>query len=147
MTLYQGWVPGRPVPWQRTAGAGSRRFTNKRYRAWSQGAELFMRRAGGGEAITGCVGLKLVVHLQRPKRRPSWLDEGVWATGAAYMTVGRGDLDNYWKATADCLERAGVIANDVQIVQTAALKQHAAHGQDPGVEVILHTPHGIARAG
>ena len=148
MTLYACFIPGAPVPWQRTAGNGTRRFTNARYKAWSQGAEVFMRAAARGrrEPLAELVGLKLIVHLPRPKSRPTWVEPGVWETGCSYMTTGMGDLDNYAKAVADSLQRAGVLADDKQIVQSWLTKQHAARGQQPGLEVLLHAPTGIARS-
>ena len=36
------WLPGKPVPWQRTAGSGARRYTNPRYQAWLEEARWLM---------------------------------------------------------------------------------------------------------
>jgi Holliday junction resolvase RusA-like endonuclease len=149
IVIYRCFIPGRPVPWQRTSGSGKRRYTDPRYKAWCQGAELFMVRACPGRppGYKQATGLKVIVHMQRPKNRPRWVEKALWDSGACYQTTGKADADNYLKGIGDCLERAGIVHNDVYIVEAYVTKLHHSRSGKPGVDVILHMPSSTARAG
>lgn len=103
------WIPGKPVPWQRTRGG---RSTEPRYGAWKTAAAWEMRSQWSGPPLNESVGITLSVtdsgievllyesHLERPK--------GV-----------RGDLDNYVKGVLDAAQGV-VIEDDRQIREVGA---------------------------
>lgn len=141
---FRAYIPGPPVPWQRTRGHGGRRFTGPRYKSWSICAELVLRAARRQPEPLDCLlGLRVEVNLPRPKRRPSYVSRELWDGGAAYMCRARGDVDNYLKAAADCLQRAGIIEDDALLVEVSARKQIACRAGTPGLEVTLYRPAGL----
>lgn len=103
------WIPGKPVPWQRTRG---NRSTEPRYGAWKEAAGWEMRSQWREAPLTEAVAISISVadsgievifsesHLDRPR--------GV-----------KGDLDNYVKAILDAAQGV-VIQDDRQVRELGA---------------------------
>lgn len=104
------WLPGRPVPWSRTAHTRSgRRYNPAVYATWLNNTRWAIREHISGDPIEGPVALAVVVHPDGLAVTVTELDHRARPVGI------RGDLDNYYKASGDVLERAGVIADDRQV--------------------------------
>ena len=100
------WLPGRPVPWARTGGSGSRRFLRPEYRQWSGDAGIAARFQHSGSPIDDRVAVALRVF-------PNGISVGITALPERIRPVGiRGDLDNYAKSALDTLQRSGVLKDD-----------------------------------
>lgn len=105
-------VEGRPVTWKRTAsGRGGRRYNPKEYQDWKDRAAVRFAAGAQLRKMKGDVAVAVEVFGDRVEVRASALDESRRAgTGL------RGDVDNYAKAVLDALQAAGVLRDDVQVV-------------------------------
>lgn len=91
MTL---WIPGRPVPWARTASVNGRRMTPQAYREWKRTAEWVMKIKGDGPIVDGPVALDLLVTS-------TGVEVDVSSSQTSRVKYVRGDIDNYAKAVMD----------------------------------------------
>jgi Holliday junction resolvase RusA-like endonuclease len=126
--IFATKVPGRPVPWSRTGGNGSVRFTPKKVRDWEKAAAAVFSASTRVRDFDGPVRLQVTTLHPRPKRLK---------TGGRQWFTPRPDTDNLIKAVADSLEKSKVIRNDSQICSVSASKFYADSGEEPGVEVVL----------
>lgn len=90
-------VEGQPVPWKRTQGAGKRRYTHPKYRAWKKQIQV-AARAAGVVLVDGAVCLTVEARVEN--RRFA-------------------DVDNLAKAVLDALEGIAY-GNDRQVCELRA---------------------------
>lgn len=129
-------VPGKPRSWQRTGGAGGRRFTRPETRnhkrliaqvaAWSVRVPL----------LTGPLSLEVVAVFARPQKRPDAVSEDVWVTGERCWRPGTEDADNIAKMVMDALNRI-VWEDDRQVVSLTVRKLYAAQGEEPCTAITI----------
>ena len=111
-------LPGRPVPYSRTAtvtdaGGKTRRVNPTRYRDWRKKATDVFNLTRRGRTFAGPVSVDVVVFADRILTR-------ITAVDTRRPTNVRGDLDNYAKAVLDAAQSGNVIANDRQVVALTA---------------------------
>ena len=116
-------IPGRPIPYPRSGGSGSRRYTPSRFRDWIELAAKAIAETDGIElGVEGPVAVSIDVT-------PRGYD--VELTRSTIVRPGglrRGDIDNYAKAVLDALQwrddhplaPPGWILNDAQVVDESA---------------------------
>ena len=123
---FLAWIPGSPVPWQRTRGRGSRRFTAPADRVWRTAVGYYANVAMRSTAPTAePVALGCEFFFKRPAR-----GKLLFPTGPHDP-----DLDNLEKAVADALQGI-VYDNDRQVVgRLPGGKTWAWRDEDPGVMV------------
>jgi len=113
-------------------GPGVRIVTPKTTRAWEARAAGELADVYDGETITGPVRVEVLAVKARPKRLQRRADpEGlIWRPH-------KPDADNVAKAVCDALEKSGVIANDIQVVELVARSVFAERDGEPRVVVTV----------
>lgn len=93
-----------------------------------------------------CVALLKLIGIQYDKTRFLHIDYTIvvkriyqmkvskYGTGRCFKPS-RPDLDNYIKSINDCMQEAGVIADDSQIVSFTGKKMYGAVKEDPVIEI------------
>lgn len=102
--------------------------------AWEAKAAWLARNAWSARPPhDGAVSLDVLAVASRPKRllRRCDPDDRMWRTS-------KPDGDNVLKAVADALVNAGVLRDDVLVVDWRVRCLYAARGEGPRVEVALH---------
>ena len=140
-------IPGEPVgkgrPRATTIGGRARLFTPTKTRDWEAMAAHYMRDIWRLRAsLTVPVRVVVEAVCARPKRL---LPRSMGGTlpKASVLSTGRlwraqkPDADNVAKAALDALVMAGVILDDVQVVEVTARSLFAAIGEAPSVTVHL----------
>lgn len=100
------WLPGRPVPWQRTRQG---RVLEPRYRAWKEEAQWGM---AASRPFAGPVSMEVTVTADG-------IEVVTQETTRSRVKYVRGDLDNYIKAVADAAQ-GFLFENDRQVTEVEA---------------------------
>lgn len=130
-------IPGQPVgkgrPRVTTRGGIARAYTPPKTAHW-EGVAVTIMRAGSHQPRIEDGALRLVVRAigERPRRLLRAKDP----EGRVYRTA-KPDGDNVLKAVADALVNAGVIRDDVLIVEWQCTCLYAAKNEAPSVEIEL----------
>jgi len=113
-------------------GPGVRIVTPKTTRDWEARAAGELADAYDGETITDPVRVEVLAVKARPQRLRRRKDpEGlIWRPH-------KPDADNVAKAVCDALEKSGVIANDIQVVELVARSVFAERDGEPRVVVTV----------
>lgn len=138
MTLLHASIPGEPVgkgrPRVTMAGGFASAYTPKRTATWEGNAAVLLNDAWGHRAPLEDtpVALHVLAVASRPKRLLRRKDpEGrVWRTT-------KPDGDNVLKCVADALVEAGVLRDDVLIVQWTLESLYARRDEGASVQLWL----------
>jgi len=130
--VVHGPPVGKGRPRFARAGGFVRTYTPAKTARWEDGAAQVMASRWHGAPLDCPVGLLVVAVVARPKnlRRKKDPPQRIPCTT-------RPDFDNYAKAAADALQRAGVVRDDAVIWSGTARKFYAALDEGPRVEVEL----------
>lgn len=144
--MMHATIPGAPVgkgrPRLTTRGGFARAYTPKPTLTWEAGAAMVLRSAWGKAPHDGPVRVTVDAVASRPKAMLP-REMGGSAPKSRPPPVGRcwrttkPDVDNVAKATLDALVQAGVIRDDVQVVELVARSLYAALDEGPCVEVTV----------
>ena len=129
-------IPGEPVPWKRTGGSGSKRFTNPRYGAWKSNARTLMMVGSRGISPADFpVWVKITVIRKRAKKSKT--------PGRAWDDRQKGDLDNFCKAVLD--SGNGILFDDDQrvVILEASAVLAASDFDDPRIIVSVGRAHSL----
>lgn len=102
-------IPGRPVPWARTATVGGKRVNPEGYRNWRAHAADFLAAAARWRSFPEGREVAVTIDVH---------PDGVRVSAAALDPDDRrrrelrGDIDNYCKSVLDAMQAAGVFADD-----------------------------------
>lgn len=137
MILLACSIPGQPVgkgrPRVTTRGGFARAYTPAKTASWEmEAAHLIRMQWIQMPPLEGPLMLVVRAVGQRPKR----LMRGKSPTHRVYR-MAKPDGDNVLKAVADSLVAAGVIRDDVDIVEWRCASLYAAKDEGPCVEIEL----------
>ncbi len=136
MILIDRFIPGEPKP-------------QPRPRACIRGKHAGMYDIGTSDPWKRTIVTDLASYRPaKPWERPLRLDLTFYLPRPACRNLkkdpdgeiphtARGDVDNYFKAVADCIVRAGFIADDGLIVSATIEKYYHAKNASPGVQLVL----------
>lgn len=131
LLLIEVEIPGSPVGAARPRVTARGTFMPPRHREWESRASTLARRAyGGREAYRGPVAVDVEAQVRRGKNRtPRELggtqtraEQAVEDSGGIAWCATKPDLDNVVKLAIDALVKAGVLADDTQVVQLGSSK-------------------------
>lgn len=110
-------------------------FTPDTNTKWTGEAVMELRKAWGKQPMyEGPV--SMAVHAVHS--RPDWLDKAEKKSspfaGLRRVATKKPDIDNILKLVMDATVKAGVLKDDVQVVQTTMQTTYAVVGEQPGIE-------------
>jgi len=133
---FECLIPGPPIgkgrPRAAKMGAHIRLYTPQKTAEWERSAALLARNAWLRAPSEDYCRADIVAVFPRPKRllRKKDPDSRMWH-GC------KPDIDNVVKACLDSLVMAGVIRDDVQVVELFARSVYASRDEGPCVEIRL----------
>jgi len=149
MLLFEASIAGEPVAkgrprFNRKTG---RTYTPAKTETWERQAAAMLASAWGLPPLTRPVSVTVRAIHARPDDQlpgPRVLRDHPELAGRLWRPR-KPDLDNVEKAAWDALVLAGVLADDALVVHSEPFKLWTALGENPAVEIEIHTlPPGIA---
>ena len=136
-------LPLAPMACPRPRVFGNRAYMPDDYRRW-KGDAVMMLRALGRAWIGSRLPLRVSVAavFERPNRRPEGVDSDAWKSGSRVKRWAVPDADNVFKAVADALQDAGIVANDSDVEIGSVTRWYAAVGERAKVEISLEVADG-----
>ena len=130
-------IPGDPVgkgrPRATVIAGHARLYTPSTTAEWEKAAALLMRQEWAWRSPLECaVRVEVLAIAARPKRllRKKDPDGRLWRCA-------KPDADNVAKAALDALVQAGVLRDDVQVVELVARSLYASRAEGPSVELTM----------
>jgi len=133
-----GEVVGKGRPRMTTRNGFARAYTPAKTRAWADGAAQVMRAEWNGfPPLDVAVRVDIDAVQPRPERlnRKKDPQHRIWRPA-------KPDIDNAAKNVLDAIQAAGVLRDDLLVVELRARSLYAAKGEGPRTEIVIYTVEG-----